>query len=488
MSTVSVARRLIALGALLVLCTSCSKPRAPQAPRFELSSVVETRLAALPKPAPAPAIEPELLERLRGEIADRAHLTGKLRALALQDLQATSEASVAAADALLSDARSSEEARRSAFETLGALATPAALVALARRVDIQTTHEPWMRAVAAYEASRSDSDVAVPELCAQLKYETDEETVVWIAAYLARQRNYSGLDGLRVIGARGRTSEVRERALGMLADIAREAGFADADALYAAWNGPDAEHRVPRKEPSPELRAALWRRIAELGVFDLKHVDDARFVLSRSPWWTVELLVEALHEQAPLLRAAVVQSLERMGARAGAACPELVRALDEPRTAPAVATALAAIGCREALEPLVRCTQPGHDAELRSSVARALARLGGQPAVDALVALLEKADSPDLRQTAAEALVELDQGSRGSALLVECLTRPGADHDTAETALEHWLEREAQAARPGAEARLAAWRALAGDPNSTPSVSQSAERHKARAALFAKEK
>lgn len=484
----SAPRPVLVACALLAACAACAKAPEPKAPVFELSSVVESRLAALPKPPAAPAIEPALLERLRGQISDRAHLTGKLRALALQDLQTTPEASVAAADALLSDAHSSEEARRSAFEVLGALATPAALSALARRVDIQTTHEPWMRALAAYEASRSDSDVAVPELCAQLKYETDEETVIWIAAYLARQCNFSGLDGLRVISANGRTPELRERALGVLADVAREAGFADADALYAAWNGPDVEHKVPRKEPSPELRAELWRRVCELGVFDLKHVDDARFVLSRSPWWAVELLVEALHERAPLLRAAVVQSLERMGPRASAACPELVRALDESRTAPAVATALAAIGCPDALEPLVRCTQPGHDAELRSSAARALAVLGGQPALDALVALFEKGDSPDLRQTAAEALVELGEGARGAGLLVECLTRPGADHDTAEKALGRWLEREARAGRPGAQARLEAWRALAGEANTTPSVAQSAERHRARAALFAKEK
>jgi HEAT repeat protein len=169
-----------------------------------------------------------------------------------------------------------------------------------------------------------------------------------------------------------------------------------------------------------------------------------------------------------------------MGARANSACPALVQALEEPRMAPAVATALAAIGCTDALEPLVRCTQKGRDAELRHAAARALAVLGTQRSIDVLTQLLAAAETPDLRQTAAESLVALGKGELGVPLLVECLTRPGADHDTAERALEHWLELE------GNTERLEAWRALAGDPASTPTVAQAAERHKARAALLSK--
>jgi hypothetical protein len=104
--------------------------------------------------------------------------------------------------------------------------------------------------------------------------------------------------------------------------------------------------------------------------------------------------------------------------------------------------------------------------------------LGSQRAIDTLAQLLEQADTPDLRQTAAESLVGLGQGALGAPLLVECLTRPGADHDAAEAALERWLALDAR------KDLLESWRALAGDPNATPSFSQVAERHAARAALL----
>ena len=459
---------------LLALLCACTK----QAPTFELRPVSQRELATAPKPSALVQPDPNL----RVQIAERAHLQGKLRALALTDISARPDAAIASADALLSDAAASDEAKRSALEVLGGIDAPAAARALAKRVDIQTSHEPWIRASAAFELGRQSFDGIVPEMCAQLKYETDGETVVWIAALLAKHKNFCGLDGLRVLALRGLTPEVQDHARGMLAQLATDAGFADSDALYAAWNSADPGHTLPREEPSPELRAEIWRRIAALGVFDLKLVDDARFVLSRSPVWVVEMLTQALHEDAPHLRTCVAQSLERMGARASSACPALVQALEEPRMAPAVATALAAIGCAEALEPLVRCTQAGHDAELRHAAARALGVLGSQRSIDTLSELLAKADTADLRQTAAEALVGLGKGELGAQLLVECLTRPGADHDTAEAALERWL------ALGTDKQLLDAWRALAGDPNSTPTVAQAAERHKARAALLSKSK
>ncbi|MBK7644533.1 MAG: HEAT repeat domain-containing protein [Planctomycetes bacterium] len=478
--------RFVALFALCLFGACHKQAPSEQTPSstYELRAVNKAELAALPKPAEPPALEPKLVERLRSQIVDRSHLLGKMRALELADIASSADAAVVAADALLSDAKSGDEEKRSAIEVLGGIDTQASAEALAKRVDIQTSHEPWIRETAAFELGRLSSDVVVPGMCAQLKYETDAQTVIWIAALLAKHRNYSGLDGLRVLGTGGRTPEIRDHALSMLSNLAREAGFDDPDALYAAWNSADTEHKVPREEPSPALRAEIWMRVADLGVFDLKHVDDARFVLSRSPWWVVDVLVAALHEEEPHLRACVAQSLERMGARASAACPELVKALEEPRTAPAVATALAAIGCRDCLPALVACTHKGRGAELRHAAARALGALGSQPAIDALRTLFESADTPDLRQTAAEALVELGQGALVAPLLVESLTRPGADHDAAETALERWLTQSADADAPGAKQALEAWRALAGDPNQTSTVAQTSARHAARATLL----
>ncbi len=482
--------RYAALLAGLALAACARETAAPTAApaSFALRRVSTEALAQVPSAPPAPQPAANDVAGLRTTIADRAHLAGKLRALALADAVAGGEAAVAAAKALLADAQASDEEKRSALEVLGAIDTPASSAALLRLVDIQSERVPWIRAQAAFQLAKLSDDRVLPQLSAQLKYESDGETVIWIAAGLAKHHNYAGLDGLRVLAANGNAPQVQADARAELDAIASEAGFADADALYAAWNSPEAATKLPRAEPSPALREQIWRRIAQLGEFDLRLVDDARFALSRSAAWVVEPLAAALHEEEPHMRVHVAQSLERMGPRAAGACAELVRALEEPRVAPAAATALAGIGCRDAIEALVRCTQAGRDPELRGSAARALGVLGSQPALDALTQLLAKADTPDLRQTAAEALVDLGKGALAAPLLVECLTRPGADHDTAEAALERWLEREARTQDPAAAETLAAWRALAGDANTTPSVAQTTARHAARAALLSKRK
>lgn len=469
--------------ALLLGLGACSGEDRP-APAFELRAVSQAALAGEPARPALAAVDPERLAGLRALIVERQGMQGKMRALALQDLAAAGDDAVAAAADVLSDDAATDAAKRSALDVLGEMDTPASTLELARRVDIQMTHEPWLRAAAAFQLGHASDDVAVPRLCAQLKYETDGETVIWIAVALAKHRNYAGLDGLRVLAESARTADLRARAQAVLEELAAETGFDDAETLHAAWHSADAEQRVPREEPSPALRVEIWRRVSDLGAFDLKLVDDARFVLSRSPWWVVDVLTQALHEELPHMRVCAAQSLERMGARGSAACPELLLGLEEPRLAPAAATALAGIGCPGAVEPLVRCTEAGHDVDLQHAAARALGVYGSQPAVDALTGLLENADSPDLRQTAAEALVETGHGARAAPLLLECLTRPGADPDAAEKALEAWLDRATSTGSAAAAETLDAWRGLGGDPGETATVTQAAERHRLRAELL----
>jgi HEAT repeat protein len=474
------------LCAIALACCACRRDSKPAA-TFAIRKVSAVEIARLEGSLPARAAPAEpsgdLRERVRGLVLERAHAQGKMRALELEDLATIGDPAVPVIDALLDEKDRGPEERLSALEALGAIDTVSSADALVKRIDQEKIREPWIRAQAAYQVAKLTSDHVLPSLLAQLKYELDGETVIWIAAALAKHRNYAGLDGLRVLSASGATAEVRADAQSMLARVTGEAGFQDSETLYTAWNSSDSGRRVPRAEPSPRLHQEMWRRIADLAEFDLRRVDDARFALSRSAEWVVDLLVAALHEEDPHVRLHVAQSLERMGRRASAACGELVLALDEPHMASSAAAALGGIGCTDALDALEVHTQPGNDPELRNAAAAALGRLGSPAAIPALRALLAPGESLDLRQAAAQSLVALGEIATALPLLVDCLTTPGADAGGAESALEAWLANVATR-RPKAATLLEQWKAMAGDPAQTPPPAEVASRLRARCKLL----
>lgn len=451
-------------GLICILIGGACGPSVKPASRFDLRKVTAGEIAKLeavlpPEPAPTESI-PDLKELVRGFAVDRAHLQGRMRRQALEEVSAIGAPAVPILDALLDEKQREQGELISVIEVLGAIDTPSSADALAKRVDIDRVRDPAIRAQAAFHLSKLTADHVLPHLLAQLKYESDGETVIWIAAVLAKHKNYAGLDGLRVLAQSGASPEVRDRARAMLDACAAEAGFADAESLHAAWWSADSEHRVPRQDPSPRLRLESWKRIAALSEFDLRRVDDARFALSRSASWILEPLTAALHEQDAHTRVHVAQCLERMGARASGACAELVLALDEPHVAAASATALGAIQCPDALAALVECTRPKHDPELRNAAALALGKLALPAAIPALLELLAPNEAPDLRQAAAESLVALGHDRDAIGVLIECLTRSGADASSAETVLENWLTDRARRAEEPAASILERWRSL----------------------------
>lgn len=475
---------LLALTACVIAC-ACARESDATEPSFVLRNVCRGEIDALARSIPARVVskpDAELRERVLGLVPDLAHAQGKARSLALRDVGSIGSPAVPVLEELADDAKRDPNERAAALEALGAIDAPESADALAKRVDVQVFREPWVRARAAFELAKQSSDAWIPRLTAQLKYETDGETVVWMAAALAKHENYAGLDGLRVLSTRTATSEIGALAAATLAQVAKDAGFESGEALYAAWHGADVEHRVPAQSPSPALRLEIWKRIAALSEFDLRIVDDARFALVGSAAWVVEPLVAALHDENEYVRLHATQCLQRMGARASAACPELVKALDEPHVAPTVAAALGDVGCTAAIDDLIARTSAAHDPELRAAAAAALGRMDARSAMPALRALLVATEPIDLRQTAAESLLRLGDESASVALLAECLTRPGADGGAAESALEAWFAKRASIGTTEKE-RFAAWTKLGAAIEGTPTLEQANARRKARAAL-----
>jgi hypothetical protein len=475
-----------ALFLLVWMCAACS-PKPDAKAVFELRAVAKAHIAALEKdPATKTATltepAPEVRERVRGMVLDRANATNKMRALVLVDAKALGDAAVPVADAIVDEADRSGAEKLSAIETLGAIDTLASAEALLRRVEKGA--EPWIRAQAAFQLSNSHEDSILPRLLLRLKYEMDGDTVIWTAAALASRANYAGLDGLRVLAASGKTAEVRQSALDMLAQLAKDAGFPNGNALYDAWYGVTGDAQLPRREPSPRLQLDLWKRIETLAVYDLRQVDDSRFILVRIPSWSVGALIEALHEDDAHVRVHVAQCLARMNARATAACDALVSALDEPHMASTAASALGDIGCAGAFDALVARTLPKNDPEMRNAATAALGRLGSKNAIEPLTTLLGSKEPLDLRQTAAEALLTLDRAESALPLLSDCLTRPGADNAAAETAIESWLARRAPVNDAATIATLTRWREIAGPSTDTPPPEVAVAHRKARKELI----
>lgn len=487
------ARAATLVGALALLAPAACGPSGPQAPPpYELRSVVAERIAALEAvlasddEPPVPEATPdELAEEVDGLVVMRANASGRMRDVPLEDIRAVGLAAVPRLVRTLEDAERAGAERRAAAEFLAALDTPSATRPL---VDAAVeAPEGWLRAVCAWAIGRTSDDRFLPRLVLPLKYETDYDTVVWLASTLAAFGNYAGLDGLSTVAASAEPESARVEAVALLAELATKAGVEDGAALAERWRSPRAGS-LPGAErpPSPRLELALWRTVERLSSehFQLRGVDDARFVLSRQPPWGAELVAQALHDTDVYVRLHAAQVLERMGGRARGVGPALVDALREPRIAPAAAEALGSVGYEPAETPLREALAGAADHELRVAAARGLGRLGAPAAVAALRAVFDTGDEPrDLRRVAAGALVELGEGDHVAAFLLEELA--GEDDPAgAELALGAWLAHGHDAERPGFAPVWEAWTASA-SPGAVPTAEQARARRAARRAVVA---
>jgi HEAT repeat protein len=469
----------VAFGVALAAC----RPN-PSPPTFPLERVVAPTIAALEAQAlrdvrASPPAEADLEDHVRGLVFDLPGARGQMRELQLGELAELGDPAVPVLAAVLADPRTDDGPRAAAIDGLAAIDSPAAVAHVAGQVE--SAQLVWVRAYAASALARAKQDHIVPRLMLRLKYETDSATVIEIATTLARFGNYSGIDGIFVL-RQSPTPEIAELANERLSQLAAAAGVADGDALWRAWNGSDAASSLPNPEPSPRHQLEIWKRIALLTEHDLRAVDDARFILSRSAAWVVEPLCRALHEDDVYTRVHAAQSLQRMGPRATTAGPSLLAALGEPRLAPAATLALGSIAYPACVGEVARRVERGFDPELRVAAAQALGPLNLPAGVEPLVKALAADEPVDLRQAAALSLLMLGRDREATKFLVECLTLPGADADAAEAALDGWL---AKLASPGAKEVRGRWQALAGPPHTTPSAEAVVERQHARAAVLA---
>jgi len=442
------------LVALLVGVAACDEPvpdepevvwpDLPAAPATR--DVVDAALADAP-PAPAPAtLAEESVDDFEGLLGFVAESSGDLRTVGAQDLWRLGDGVGAALrDAALDGARPDAE-RAAALGVLGAGEAPRASTLLL--AVLEGAAEPWVRGSAAWYLGEREDEGWICDAVLRLKYETDESVVVYLAQALGKHEVLAGLSGLEVISRSSWSEGQRASAEAVIQQMA--AGLTEEQLM------------TPRARDA-RFDAAVWGWIARLSEFQLRGVDDARFILKNLGADAVPHLSAALVDDDRYVRLHACQCLERMGAKANGAIDALLEQLGAPDLGPQAAVTLGAVSrttgedgrVRVALVALMRneSAPPG----LRLGATRGLVRMGDPAAVDPLLAqfALERERWPELAQAVAEALVTSNAlGTRAGdgterdgriaaayRFAVDSLDTPGLDPASTGAAWEQAFER-----------------------------------------------
>ncbi len=270
---------------LVLLLSACSEP-AQELPPFEHHAALADALtqldAEIASATPAEHTTQEAdPEHITGLVSMLAHSTGRTRELPLEEIGTLGDGAIPSLIVQATRTEVDATERRAAIELLAKLATQRATEHLLQLVE--RSPESWIRAEAAWRLGQVGADWVVPRLVHRLKYELDHQTALWIADTLGRCGNYSGQIALWNIRTEGSTEEHRRSAEERLVDLAALAGARDADHLWELWFVADPEGLLQRANPSARLRREIWQRISDLSGehFQLRGVDDARFVLSQ---------------------------------------------------------------------------------------------------------------------------------------------------------------------------------------------------------------
>ncbi|MBX3461641.1 MAG: HEAT repeat domain-containing protein [Planctomycetes bacterium] len=286
-----------------------------------------------------------------------------------------------------------------------------------------------VRRRAAWLCGRSSQTVLQLPLLLRLKYEKDPETVVWVADALQRLGNDTGLLWLDAAIAE-RTTADRAGQLAVEALQARGVDLGDEPTwatlrrelqqCVGRWRATGVPSRPDVPAPdAADLEARLAAHLVTPRGWELRPVDDARWVLRQAGALAVPMLCRALQADLHYIRTMPLQVLAELGHAAAAAADAVLPLLGDPLTAAYAARALGAIGARQHL-PFLRPLLGHADSELRTAATHALGQLQDQ---DSAVALRQRLHDPeetmDVRVGAAFALRCLGPDQEAEAFLAE---------------------------------------------------------------------
>ena len=276
---------------------------------------------------------------------------------------------------------------------------------------------------------------SVVPLLLRLKYERDPTCTIWVADALARLQNHAGLAALASVladGPRGPAPDTRRQAGEIAITILERSGAAPGERpSYAELERSLAQltrswQRSGRAATEPVLPDILTQgRIAEqvlaLREFQLRPVDDARFVLARLGELAFPALQLTTRARNNYLRNHGLEVLRDLGPCAAALTVEILPLLGDDISAPYAVQALGALGDRRAVPHLVALLgDPNLD--LRTAACGALGPIGATAAIPPLRRVLRGAKATlDERVYAAFSLALLEGGGEGLAYLQQRL-------------------------------------------------------------------
>lgn len=284
-----------------------------------------------------------------------------------------------------------------------------------------------VRAVATFEVGQLGLQASILPLLKRVKYELDPACKVWVASALARLGNGAGLALLAAAMRNEATAnDAGAAAVAVLKAAEEDPGESPTweqlqqgiERLQGTWRGTAVLHGAPPVTDEPALlEARIAQHLVALHRFQLRPVEDARFILRRAGSLSLPLLRRCLGASEPFLRSHALEVLTDLG-RSGASLEDAVLPLlgDELTRADAART-LGAMGAVRAFEPIAAMLA-GNDLELRVAAAAALGMLGDGRAAPLLAAVVSATTEPmDLRVQAAYGHALLERGGAGMAFL-----------------------------------------------------------------------
>lgn len=313
--------------------------------------------------------------------------------------------------------------------------------------------EATVRAVATFELGNLGLQASVLPLLKRVKYETDPVCRVWVASALARLGNGAGLPLLTVaMQDQSTANDAGAAAIAVLKAAGEDPGESPTwealqqgvARLHSAWRSTAVLHGAPPTTDEPALlEARIAQHLVALHRFQLRPVEDARFILRRAGSLPLPLLRRCLGASEPFLRSHALEVVTELGRSAASLEDAVLPLLGDELTRCDAARTLGAIGAVRGFEPMAAMLR-GTDLEQRVAAAAALGMLGDARSLPLLEAVVPNTAEPmDLRVQAAFGHALLAREGMGLAFLEE---RKAAGDYHAPTVLE-LLDRVAAASR-----------------------------------------
>ena len=286
-----------------------------------------------------------------------------------------------------------------------------------------------VRRRAAWLCGRSQQTILQLPLLLRLKYEADPETVLWVADALQRLGNDSGLAWLDAAIPIADTAErAGQLALEALAARSVELGDsptwerirAELQRLHGEWRkrGTPSLATIPAPDAA-QLESRLAAHLITPEGWQLRPVDDARWVMRHTGVLAVPMLARALATDQHYIRTMPLQVLAELGPVGLGAADAILPLLGDPLSQAYAVRALGEIGARQHL-PFLRPLLQHRDSELRTATAIALGLLRDEASRGALQQAMVQADETmDVRVGAAFALRCFGENAPAEAFLVE---------------------------------------------------------------------